>query len=89
MFEEKINSAAVKEYFATLGLDVWDAPGNAAAASAPNRRDQSHFYRPLTISCPRIAHYLRFPVSMNDGDAMGELRPGRFSNFSMQMQAVL
>ena len=24
MFEEKINSAAVKEYFATLGLDVWD-----------------------------------------------------------------
>lgn len=25
MFEEKINSAAVKEYFATLGLDVWDA----------------------------------------------------------------
>lgn len=25
MFEEKINSAEVKEYFATLGLDVWDA----------------------------------------------------------------
>ena len=26
MFEEKINSPAVKAYFEVLGLDVWDAP---------------------------------------------------------------
>lgn len=25
MFEEKISTPAVQEYFATLGLDVWDA----------------------------------------------------------------
>ena len=34
MFEEKINSPAVREYFESLGLDVWDAWTFQALTSA-------------------------------------------------------